>query len=354
MEVASINLSEQPGRSSARILLVEDDEQVLEAARVILVRAGYCVVAVRTVQEAMEVFSMVPVDLLVSDVVLPGGSGFDVAARAHLVRPGLPVILMSAFAASDLVLEEAVSNLQGYLRKPFQPRDLVAAVAAVTYQDCEEWSVRRGKSAHSQFAMAAGTVHGLLRLICLRDAYTLSHSRRVRRLAAQLARAMGMPLEFQRDVTLVGWFHDVGNIHVPHAVLTKAGPLSPAEYRVVRSHAEMSAAILRSLRLSPVVVEAVRHHHERYDGVTAGPFAGYPSGLAGEQIPLLARVVSIADAYAAMTTPRVYRQAATPAAALDEVERLAGSQFDPEIAKAFVHMMRAREENRTATCHGKD
>lgn len=329
-----------------RILLVEDDELLREAARTILVRAGHFVLPAPSAGDAIDTIACVPLDLVLSDVVLPMGSGFDVALQAQRVRPQIPVVMMSAFAASDLVMEAALPNLRCFLRKPFTPRELIAAVEQVSTTFRNQADPEGGAGTHSRLYTATGTVRGLLRLIGMRDAYTLAHARRVRRLAAELARAMAMPDESRRDVALAGWVLDVGKINIPLAVLNKPGPLTAAEVKLVRSHPAVGAAILESLGMPEPVVGAVRYHHERYDGSTLPPFPGYPYGLAGEQIPVTARVVTVADAFDAMITPRSYRTAAKPAEALDEVERMAGKQFDPAIAGLFVRMMRGRRDGR--------
>jgi putative two-component system response regulator len=292
----------------------------------------------------MEMISCVPVDLVLSDVVLPTGSGFDVALHAQRVRPHTPVILMSAFAASDLVMATAMPNLRDFLRKPFAPRELIAAVQQVSAISRNPAKPEDGAGTRSRRYAVTGTLRGLLRLIGMRDAYTLVHARRVRRLVADLARAMAMPDQFRREATLAGWVLDVGRINIPLAVLNKPGPLTLAEEKLVRTHPAVGAAILDSLGMPEPVVGAVRYHHERYDGRTLPPFPGYPYGLSGEQIPLMARVVALADAYDAMITPRAYRTIINPAGALAEVERMAGQQFDPAIAGVFVRMMRNRRD----------
>ena len=124
--------------------------------------------------------------------------------------------------------------------------------------------------------------------------------------------------------------HDVGKLAVPATVLDKPGPLSPAEWAIVHGHVEASLAIVGCIEEFQPYLDGIRYHHERYDAT------GYPNGLRGDEIPLEARIIAVADAYDAMTSPRAYRQPLSHAAALAVLKRHAGSQFDPEVVEAFV------------------
>lgn len=165
-----------------------------------------------------------------------------------------------------------------------------------------------------------------------KDAYTRGHSVRVAKLARACARALGLNTEEQEQVYLAALLHDVGKIGVSEAVLLKPGRLDPAEWEEVKSHPVVGARIIEPAKFPTAVIAAVRHHHEDYDG------GGYPDGLAGEEIPLLARVIRVADTYDAMTSARPYRQALTPQQALEELRRWAGRQFDPRVVEAFLRV----------------
>ncbi|MGC7880231.1 HD-GYP domain-containing protein, partial [Desulforudis sp. 1190] len=165
-----------------------------------------------------------------------------------------------------------------------------------------------------------------------KDAYTRGHSVRVAKLARACARALGLNTEEQEQVYLAALLHDVGKIGVSEDVLLKPGRLDPAEWEEVKSHPVVGARIIEPARFPTAVIAAVRHHHEDYDG------GGYPDGLAGEEIPLLARVIRVADTYDAMTSARPYRQALTPQQALEELRRWAGRQFDPRVVEAFLRV----------------
>ena len=169
-----------------------------------------------------------------------------------------------------------------------------------------------------------------------RDAYTGRHSFVVGELAAVVARQLGLEPEEVELVRLAGSLHDLGKLAIPEEILRKPGPLTAAEKLVLRRHPQIGYRMLRSLGVEPVSTW-VLHHHERWDG------HGYPHGLSGEQIPLGSRIILVVDAYDAMTSDRIYSSRVPHEAAIAELERNAGAQFDPRVVSVFVQSV-AREE----------
>jgi diguanylate cyclase (GGDEF)-like protein len=172
----------------------------------------------------------------------------------------------------------------------------------------------------------------LAKAVDARDTYTGSHSERVGELAARIASRIGLSPEQVELTRLAGSLHDLGKLAIPEEILRKAGELTDSERLVLERHPQIGFRMLDSLGVDPVA-SLVLHHHERWDG------AGYPDGLRGEQIPLGARIIFVADAYDAMTWDRIYRPKRSPQAALAELERCAGTQFDPGIVAAFAEEM---------------
>lgn len=167
-----------------------------------------------------------------------------------------------------------------------------------------------------------------------KDRYTKRHSEDVTTYALLLAQSLSFSEETCSAVRVAGLLHDVGKIGVPDSILRKPGKLSPEEYEIMKNHVTISGLIIHGLPRLADVLDAVTHHHERWDG------KGYPRGLAGEQIPLLGRVMAIADAFSAMTLDRPYRAGMSPEEALAEIENGYGTQFDPKLSKVFVETIR--------------
>ena len=173
----------------------------------------------------------------------------------------------------------------------------------------------------------------LSRAIEARDAYTRGHSARVTKLAEAVARRLGWSEERLASLRVGGPLHDIGKLGVSDDVLRKEGRLDEEEFAQIREHPKIGARILLRVTALREALPYVLYHHERWDG------GGYPTGKAGKEIPLEARVLAIADAFDAMTSDRPYRRALTRAEALAELERCAGTQFDPEIVRVFLKVL---------------
>jgi diguanylate cyclase (GGDEF)-like protein len=178
----------------------------------------------------------------------------------------------------------------------------------------------------------------LVTMIDNKDHYTRRHSEAVTEYALQLVGALGFSCETLHAVQVAGLLHDIGKIGVPDFILRKPGKLTPDEYEVMKGHVTISRLIIHGLPRLNDILDAVSYHHERWDGT------GYPSGAAGTDIPILGRVMAIADAFSAMTMDRPYRSAMCFEEAVAEIERGAGTQFDPEFAHLFIATMRASKD----------
>jgi HD-GYP domain-containing protein (c-di-GMP phosphodiesterase class II) len=190
--------------------------------------------------------------------------------------------------------------------------------------------------------LLVGLTRSLTAALDAKDSYTYGHSERVARIAVELGRELGLQEDELGDIYLTGLLHDVGKIGVRDAVLTKRGPLTPEEFEHVKQHVTIGYAILSDLRPIRNLLPGVLYHHERVDG------SGYPDGLAGDAIPLLARILAVADAYDAMSTTRPYREA-IPCRKVEEIlVQGAGTQWDKQVVDAFlrcrlrIHAIRQR------------
>jgi diguanylate cyclase (GGDEF)-like protein/putative nucleotidyltransferase with HDIG domain len=187
-------------------------------------------------------------------------------------------------------------------------------------------------------AALVGVAEALVALVEARDHLTGQHSHHVAALALELALVLNWPASEAHMLALAGQLHDIGKVTVPEAILQKPGPLTEQEWNVMRTHPVVGAEVVSHIPALRPLAPVIRAHHERWDG------QGYPDQLAGEAIPLGARILTAVDAYLTMIMDRPYRQAYAPAVAMAELRRCAGSQFDPHVVNGLLHLLRELEE----------
>jgi HD-GYP domain-containing protein (c-di-GMP phosphodiesterase class II) len=215
----------------------------------------------------------------------------------------------------------------------FAPADLrlVAIMAQQTMIGLENASLYEGMRGIFMSATLA-----LANAVDAKDPYTRGHSERVLNYSEQLARAMKLPPQDVESIKMAAVLHDIGKIAIPDDILRKPGKLTAEEFDVVRTHPARGEAILAPLEELRPLRPGIRHHHERFDG------RGYPDGLAGQVIPLHARIICVADSFDAMTSKRYYHEAKTPDEGLEEIAHCSGAQFDPELAECFIQALSRR------------
>jgi response regulator RpfG family c-di-GMP phosphodiesterase len=289
--------------------------------------------------EAVEQIEAHEPDVVISDIRMPGMDGMALLRRLRERHPDVAVIMVTG--VDDVVT--AVGCLQlgayDYIVKPFQVEHLRARVLQAVerrrlvlenrrYQEHLAELVQRQALRIEELFLEG--VQSIVHALEAKDLYTRGHSARVAAYAAATARQIGLDDGTIEVVTLGAELHDVGKIGISEAVLNKAGPLSDEEYRHIMQHTLIGARILDPLlKHARPALEIIRSHHERLDG------RGLPDGLAGNAIPLPARLVAVVDAFDAMTTGRPYRPGFTPERAFGELEAHAGTQFDGAMITAF-------------------
>jgi putative two-component system response regulator len=282
-------------RTAQRVLVVDDYEPNLDGLRRLLERQGYVVLTASNGHDALEIVAREKPDLVLTDVVMPEISGVDVCA-AIKGRPETcltPVVLISASHERDTRLTGLGAGADDFLNKPVDPDELYTRVR----------SLIRLKRMTDDLESAESLFLTLGRVIEARDPCTEGHCERL----ATFASAMGAALELDQvalDSLYRGaMLHDVGKIGIPDRILLKKGKLTRAEYELMKRHTIIGDELCETVRSFDAVRPIVRHHHERRDG------RGYPDGLSGDAIPLLASIVSVVDVFDALTTDRPYREA---------------------------------------------
>ena len=181
-------------------------------------------------------------------------------------------------------------------------------------------------------------IRSMIRIIELKDKYTKGHSERVANISVKIAKRLGLSAEDVDMVHWVGIIHDIGKVGIPDEILNKAMKLTKEEYEIVKKHPTLGEQVINQMSYLKDLAPIVRHHHEKWDGT------GYPDGLKGKEIPLLSRILAVADAFDAMTSDRSYRKALSIEEALNEIKKNSGIQFDPEIVDAFLDVLSIYEE----------
>jgi response regulator RpfG family c-di-GMP phosphodiesterase len=258
--------------------------------------------------------------------------------------PEVGVIVVTAGADEEPLDGFANSGVQHYLLKPVRLDEFQHALQSSwqsqmllrerqRYQQLLERTLSRQTQKLKQTFLCA--IESLVRTLEARDTFTAGHSMRVRCYVLRLARVLGCSVRTRKQLSLAAKLHDIGKVGLPEAILNKPASLTADEFAVVRKHPVLGEQILNSIIHDTAVLAAIRGHHERFDG------SGYPDGLSGDSIPLMARMLAVADCYDAVTSVRAYRAALPPAVALGLLEQEAGTHFDPLLVPPFIQMIRA-------------
>lgn len=325
--------SQGPEKTAVRVLVVDDEEAVARTVARWLLREGMEVEVAHSPREAFLILERFPCDLVFADIHMPGGNGFDLARRLKERDATIQVIIMTGSTSVELAIEALRMHADDYLVKPFEiPALLHSARRAAEHRRLllENRAYRRQledrvrEQARRLERLYLSGVHSLVRALEAKDPHTRGHSDRVAEFAAALA--AGIPGVDPEVIRIGAQLHDIGKIGVTSAVLRKEATLTIEEWDHVRAHPAIGEQILAPMLDERVILDIVRHHHERWDG------RGYPDRLVGADIPLPARIVAVADSFDAMTTHRPYRPARSAEQAVAEIQAEAGRQFDPEIA----------------------
>ena len=280
--------------------------------------------------------------LVITDLRMPELDGMALLGEIISRWPDTTVLVLSGLAETATAVECLRRGAADFLLKPVSMDELQERVARAVEKrqlvlDNREYQLHLEQRVSEQAAriqeLYLEGVQMLARALEAKDAYTSGHSLRVSRYSVETAIRLGVAGELLAQIRLGGELHDIGKIGTREAVLHKPGSLTAGELDHILEHPILGEQMLAPLaRQSPAVLRIVRSHHERWDG------SGFPDGLAGEDIPLEARIVAVADAFDAMTTERPYRAARTPAEALSELRRVAGTQLDERVVEAFAEV----------------
>jgi putative two-component system response regulator len=280
-----------------RLLIVDGDEKVARLYSRLFTEDGYTVAVAPDGPTAITMIAADPPDALVLDVGLPGYDGLEMCRRLkrETATRLTPVVLLAGLEGADRRLEALEAGVDEFLTKPVDTDMLLVRVRALV----------RLKRYTDDLDSAASIIETLAVMIEARDGNTEGHCYRMANYATALGRRIGLGSEELQALHRGGFLHDIGMLAIPDAVLRKSGPLEPEEYELIKAHTVIGESLCGNLRSLRAVRPIVRHHHERLDG------SGYPDGLVGDAVPLLAQIVGVVDVFVAMTSNRAYQAART-------------------------------------------
>ena len=309
-----------------KILVVDDHADNAKLMAHLLRSRGYEVEVANSAEQAQPLIDAGPPDLILLDVIMPGRSGYDLCldlkSNAHTRL--IPIVLITGLSDREDKIRGIEAGADDFLNKPLFPEELFARVK----------SLLKLKEFTDELENAEDVLCTLGLSVEARDPYTEGHCERLARFARELGEHLGLEEESLVALRRGGFLHDLGKITVPDEILKKGSDLTPAEWEVMKQHPITGEMICRPLKSLRSVLPIIRNHHEHWNG------SGYPDGLKGEDIPLLARILQVVDVYDALTTERPYKKALTYEEAARVMDREAeAGMWDPNLVYEFFRML---------------
>jgi putative two-component system response regulator len=326
------------------VLIVDDEAAIRRLLRQKLSREGYWCQEADTAEQTLNRLGSSPIALVILDIKMPGKSGIELLPEIKVSYPDTTVIMATAVTDISVVIKCMKQGADDYICKPFNLDEVILSVQRALEKRRLQLKIREyqqhleekvGAQTREIRKVFLGAIEALVFALEAKDRYTAGHSRRVAEIAVAIGSELGLSVNDMEDLRWGGLLHDVGKIAVDQLIQNKPGKLTREEYEHIMIHAQVGAGIVKPV-VSEKVVEMIEHHHDHYDG------GGIHQVVVGEDIPLAARILAVADAFDAMTSERPYRAAMSTKEALDEIKRGTGTQFDPDIIAAFLKIVVAK------------
>ena len=322
-----------------KIIAVDDEEGIVDSLSIFLKRSGYTFTGVTDPMEAIERVKKEHFDLMILDFIMEPIHGDKVVEEIRKFNKDLYILLLTGHKDLAPPLETIRKlDIQGYCEKSDKFDQLLLLIESGIKSIAQMNEIKRInlELAHTYGRLEKAyldSIETLRYTVEAKDPYTKGHSDRVSAYSVLIGEALGLSKDMLRTLEVGGLFHDIGKIGIPDAILLKESKLTDEEYSAIKNHPAIGAHILCNAEVFKDIIPIVKHHHERYDG------RGYPGKLKGEDIPYLARIAAVADAFDAMTSKRTYRDSLPIDVVRSEIENNLGTQFDPEIGKVFLDIL---------------
>ncbi|SES86852.1 Response regulator c-di-GMP phosphodiesterase, RpfG family, contains REC and HD-GYP domains [[Clostridium] aminophilum] len=330
-------IGEMSRKTETTVILVVDDDPMIAKLAANLLGSEYRVEACLRGEEAEDRAMALQPDLILLDINLGSVTGFDVIKilRKNPVTSEIPTVILTGDSDENAEIRGFREGAADFIRKPFVPEVLRQRIRRIVELDHLQRNLQREVRHQTGRAerLTREIMLALSKAVDAKDHYTNGHSERVAAYSAEIARRMGKSPSEQEHIYEMGLLHDIGKIGISEGIINKNSRLTDEEFQTIKQHPAIGSDILRLITEMPGLADGARSHHEKYDGT------GYPDRLKGEEIPEVARIICIADCYDAMTSTRTYSTPKPQEKVRSEIERCAGTQFDPEIAKVMLDMI---------------
>lgn len=319
------------------ILVVDDSKTNLAVVKYEL-SDEYHITPVISGPQALQFLEKKKPDLIMLDLMMPEMDGRETMAhiKANPEWAKIPIIFLTADTSPEVEAECLKLGADDFVSKPFVPAVMKSRIARLLELNSLRYDLesRLEEKTREVEKVTLNAIMTIANAIEAKDEYTCGHSTRVSQCAEQLAKRLGWNEAECQNLRYVALLHDIGKIGVPDSVLNKPSRLTEEEVAIIKKHPITGGEILKDIKMLPYADEGALYHHERYDGT------GYPYGLKGEDIPMYARIICIADSYDAMTSNRIYRRKLSDDYVISEFQRCSGTQFDPKLTAIFVEMLK--------------
>jgi len=357
--------------NASNILIVDDEIGPRESLRMVL-KPNYNVYTVENGYAAIQMIQQINMDVLTLDLKMPGMNGIDTLKEIRMISPDVMVIIITGYGTLKTAIEAIRYGVFDYIPKPFNVPEILSIIDKSIQRRKLNLKVKEvlGNCFNQQLLKEPGAdsdsflqeenkrvtdykwdeINLSDTQSCLefakvlaytleeKDPYTSGHSERVCYYSDFVSKRLSLSPKERSELQIASYLHDIGKIGISNRFINKKGTLTPTDWAVIKQHTRKSIELLVPLNLSSNIISYIQHHHERYDGT------GYPDGLAGEKIPLGARIIAISDSYDSMTSDRPYRKPLTNGDAKSELLKNAGKQFDPKLVALFLDVLKEMED----------
>ena len=356
--------------NASKILIVDDEIGPRESLRMIL-KPNYNVFTVENGYAATQMVRQIEPDIITLDLKMPGLSGIDTLKEIREISPDVIVIIITGYGTLQSAIEAIRYGVFDYISKPFNVPEIMGIIDKSVQRKKLNLKIKeflrhffdesgKGSTEDSDFLIENG-IKGLAHLKwndvglpdnqnCLefakvlastleeKDPYTSGHSERVCYYSDIISKRLSLYPKERSELQIASYLHDIGKVGISDRFINKKGTLTSTDWAIIKQHTKKSIDLLAPLKLSPNILHCIQYHHEHFDGT------GYPDGLAGENIPLGARIIAISDSYDSMTSARPYRKPLADGEAKSELSKWAGKQFDPRLVSVFLEVLKEKEE----------